>query len=425
MFALIDCNNFYVSCERVFNPSIRNKPVVVLSNNDGCVVSRSNEIKNLGISVGTPYFKCKNTLEAAGALVFSSNYRLYGDLSRRIMKILTEFGNIEVYSIDEAFLDLSHYQTDRLENIARQIKQTVEKYTGVSVSVGVAKTKTLAKAASEITKKDYRSSNKFNGVLVLDSRDDIDKLLESIEIQDVWGIGRSFSRQLQNLSIFNAKHLKYMDLDWIKAKLGINGLHVVQELRGVKIFENKYLADPRKGIMSSRSFGNPISDLKDLKQAISNFVARASQKLRAQKLVPKFMYVYIVTNRFDRGNYYRGGLSQKIPISTNFTPELVKQAEILLEKIFKSGLKYKKAGVVFYDLGPENSVQLNLFEKNTAVSPKNHKIMEITDKINQKYGQNTLKIASQGLAVSQIWESKNTMRSRSYTTSWSELLEIA
>ena len=425
MFALIDCNNFYVSCERVFNPSIRNKPVVVLSNNDGCVVSRSNEVKNLGVGIGTPYFKCKNALESVGAKVFSSNYRLYGDLSRRIMKILTEFGNIEVYSIDEAFLDLSHYQPDRLEHIARQIKQKVEQCTGVPVSIGVAKTKTLAKAASEITKKDYRNNNKFGGVLVLDSRDDMDKLLESVEIQDVWGIGRSFSRQLQNHSIFNAKHLKYMDLDWVKHKLGLNGLHVAQELRGIKIFENKYLADPRKGIMSSRSFGNPITDLKDLKQAISNFIARASHKLRSQKLVPKFMYVYIVTGRFDRGNYYRGGLSQRLPISTNFTPELVKQAEILLEKIFKIGLKYKKAGVVFYDLGPENSVQLNLFEKNTAISPKNHKIMEITDKINQKYGQNTLKVASQGISQSKFWESKNTMRSRSFTTSWSELLEVA
>jgi DNA polymerase V len=424
MFALVDCNNFYVSCERVFNPKIRDKPVVVLSNNDGCVVSRSNEIKKLGIPIGMPFFKYKTILEEIGAEVFSSNYRLYGDLSHRVMEVLREYANIEIYSIDEAFLDLSHIQPDRLEKIALEIKAKVEKHTGIPVSVGIAKTKTLAKAASEITKIDSRGENKLGGVMYLEGRNDIDQLLNNLDISDVWGIGRSYSKLLKSHAISNAKHLKYMDEDWVKQKMGTPGVFVKKELQGIKIFDLNFNHEARKGIISSRSFGQPVTDINNLRQAIANFVSRGAEKLRSQSLVPKFMYIYVTTGRFDKINAYRGGLSQKLPISTNFTPELLKQAFILLDKVFKKGYKYKKAGVAFYGLGPKSSAQLQLFESNQPISLKAETIMKTVDKINLQYGQKTIQLASQGLDQNAIWTAKNTLRSRCFTTSWDELLEI-
>ena len=424
MFALVDCNNFYVSCERVFNPKIRDKPVVVLSNNDGCVVSRSNEIKKLGIPIGAPFFKYKAILEEIGAEVFSSNYRLYGDLSHRVMDVLREFANIEIYSIDEAFLDMSHVQPDRLEKIAREIKAKVEKYTGISVSVGIAQTKTLAKAASEITKIDNRGENKLGGVMSLIGRNDIDELLDNLDISDVWGIGRSFSKLLKSHSVLNAKHLKYMDVEWVKHKMGSPGVFVKKELQGIKIFDINFNHEARKGIISSRSFGQPVSDIYDLRQAIANFVSRGAEKLRAQSLVPKFMYVYVTTGRFDKTGIYRGGLSQKLPISTNFTPELLKQAFILLDRVYKKGYRYKKAGVAFYGLGPKSSAQLQLFESNQAISAKAENIMKTVDKLNLRYGQKTIHLAIQGFDQNAIWTAKNTLKSSCFTTSWDELLEI-
>lgn len=424
MFALVDCNNFYVSCERVFNPKIRDKPVVVLSNNDGCVVSRSNEIKKLGIPIGMPFFKYKPILEEIGAVVFSSNYRLYGDLSHRVMEVLREFSNIEVYSIDEAFLDLSHVHPERLEKIGREIKAKVEKYTGIPVSVGIAQTKTLAKAASEITKIDSRNANKLNGVLSLADSDNIDDLLDNLDISDVWGIGRSFSKFLKSHSISNAKQLKYMDEDWVRQKMGTPGVFVKKELQGIKIFDINFNHEARKGIISSRSFGQPVSDIYNLRQAVANFVSRGAEKLRSQALVPKFMYLYISTGRFDKINAYRGGLSQKLPISTNFTPELLKQAFKLLDNVYKRGYKYKKAGVAFYGLGPKSSAQLQLFESNQAISAKAENIMKIVDKLNLQYGQKTIQLASQGINQNAAWTARNSLKSPCFTTSWDELLEI-
>jgi len=246
----------------------------------------------------------------------------------------------------------------------------------------------------------------------------------NLDISDVWGIGRSFSKFLKSHSVLNAKQLKYMDVEWVKQKMGTPGVFVKKELLGIKIFDINFNHEARKGIISSRSFGQPVADIYNLRQAIANFVSRGAEKLRSQALVPKFMYVYITTGRFDKINVYRGGLSQKLPVSTNFTPELLKQAFILLDKVYKNGYKYKKAGVAFYGLGPYSSAQLQLFESNQAISAKAENIMKTVDKLNLRYGQKTIQLASQGLHQNTIWKAKNSFKSPCFTTSWDELLEI-
>ncbi|MEI6728763.1 MAG: Y-family DNA polymerase [bacterium] len=425
---LIDINNFYVSCERIFRPDLQNTPVVVLSNNDGCVVSRSNEIKKLGVNMASPYFKIKDELDKAGAVAFSSNYTLYGDISGRVMNILAEYGPIEIYSIDEAFLDVSHVLPSQLIQFGKEIKDRLRRDLSLPVCVGFAETKTLAKVANEIAKEDSKKGGLvYNGVISLVENPQIDELLESLNVADVWGIGRQNVLKVRQKGIYSAKDLKYSSQDWIKANLAITGLKIVQELNGQNVTEITSTSDPRKGIVSSRSFGKPVTTFQGLQEAVSTYITRASEKLRKQKSVASYISVFVMTNRFDRSNYYSNSQGATLSIPTNYTPELVKQAFKLLEKIYQPGMQYKKAGVAFWGLLDEDKTfQIeDLFTDNQALEKSNLKqksISKAVDKLNRKYGSGSIVLASNGLK--QAWKVKSDQRSPNYTTDWDEILRV-
>lgn len=425
---LIDINNFYVSCERIFRPDLQNTPVVVLSNNDGCVVSRSNEVKKLGVSMASPYFKIKNELEKAGAVAFSSNYTLYGDISGRVMNILAEYGPIEIYSIDEAFLDVSHVLPDQLIKFGKEIKDRLRRDLSLPICVGFAETKTLAKAANEIAKEDSKKGGLvYNGVISLVENPQIDNLLEGLNVANVWGIGRQNVVKVRQKGIYSAKDLKYSSQDWIKANLAITGLKIVQELNGQNATEITSTSDPRKGIVSSRSFGKPVTTLQGLQEAVSTYITRASEKLRKQKSVASYISVFVMTNRFDRSNYYSNSQGTTLSIPTNYTPGLVKQAFKLLEKIYKPGMQYKKAGVAFWGLLDEDKTfQIDdLFSDNEALEKsdlKQKSISQAIDKLNKRYGSGSIVLASNGLK--QAWKVKSDQRSPNYTTEWDEILRV-
>jgi DNA polymerase V len=425
---LIDINNFYVSCERIFRPDLQNTPVVVLSNNDGCVVSRSNEVKKLGVSMASPYFKIKDELEKAGAVAFSSNYTLYGDISSRVMNILAEYGPIEIYSIDEVFLDVSHVLPSQLIQFGREIKDRLKRDLSLPVCVGFAETKTLAKVANEIAKEDSKKGGLvYNGVISLVENPQIDTLLEGLNVADVWGIGRQNVMKVRQKGIYSAKDLKYSSQDWIKANLAITGLKIVQELNGQNATEITSTSDPRKGILSSRSFGKPVTTLQGLQEAVSTYITRASEKLRKQKSVASYISVFVMTNRFDRSNYYSNSQGSTLSIPTNYTPELVKQAFKLLEKIYQPGMQYKKAGVAFWGLLDEDKTfQIeDLFTDNQALEKSNLKqksISKAVDKLNRKYGSGSIILASNGLK--QVWKVKSDQRSPNYTTEWEDILRV-
>ena len=425
---LIDINNFYVSCERIFRPDLQNTPVVVLSNNDGCVVSRSNEVKKLGVSMASPYFKIKDELEKAGAVAFSSNYTLYGDISGRVMNILAEYGPIEIYSIDEAFLDVSHVLSSQLIQFGKEIKDRLKRDLSLPVCVGFAETKTLAKVANEIAKEDSkRGGLVYNGVISLVENPEIDELLEGLNVADVWGIGRQNVMKVRQKGIYSAKDLKYSSQDWIKANLAITGLKIVQELNGQNATEITSTSDPRKGILSSRSFGKPVTTLEGLKEAVSTYITRASEKLRKQKSVASYISVFVMTNHFDRSNYYSNSQGATLSVPTNYTPDLVKQAFKLLEKIYQPGMQYKKAGVAFWGLLDEDKTfQIeDLFTDNQALEKstlKQKSISKAVDKLNKRYGSGSIVLASNGLK--QNWKVKSDQRSPNYTTQWEDLLRV-
>lgn len=417
LFALVDCNNFFVSCERVFNPKLENKPVVVLSNNDGCIISRSNEAKALGIKMGTPFFKIKDFLKQNDVTAFSSNYSLYGDMSQRVMSILSKFSpNIEIYSIDEAFLDFSGFNYHNIENYAREIKRVVYQWTGIPVSVGVGKTKTLAKIATHIAKK----NNQFKGVFVTNDDEEFNSFLKDIPVDEVWGIGRQFNKKLLANNINTVYKLRNTDQPWIKKNFGIVGLRTVKELNDLSCISIESVARTKKGITSSRSFGKPVSEYEDLRQAISSYINTASRKLRKQKSLANILIIYILTNRFDKENFYYNHEVIKLPIPTNNTSTFIKFASKALRNIYVEGLKYKKAGVMMSEIIPEEHIQLSLFD-NVDVE-KSNILMTTVDSINERMGQGTIKSASEGF--DKRWKMKSEMRSREFTTCWDDILEV-
>jgi len=340
MFVLVDCNNFYVSCERVFNPKLKNRPVIVLSNNDGCIVSRSDEFKKLGVSVGAPFFKVKEQILKLNTAVFSSNYTLYRNMSDRVMQSLSFFcDDLEIYSIDEAFLKIPDLSPEELTQFGQEIKETVEKWTGIPVSVGIAKTKTLAKAANEIAKINFRKgAGDLKGVLYLDLNDS-DKYLEKLEISEVWGVGRKYTKKLQAEGIYFAKDFKDKSLDWIEKKMTIVGRKTAQELNGIVCFDLENNPEPKKGILSSRSFGKKVTDIKDLSQAVAYHAGIVGEKLRKQKSVAGRISVFVISNRF-LDNFYYNSQAINLPISSNDTVELTKKALEGLENIFKKGISF-------------------------------------------------------------------------------------
>lgn len=415
IFTLIDCNSFYASCERIFRPDLRNKPVVILSNNDGCVVALTKEAKDLGVKRGSPYFKIeKSILDKLS--VFSSNYSLYGDISHRVMNILSEFApEIEIYSIDEAFLDLTGMEIDRTE-YAKTIRAKVMKDTGIPVSVGIAGTKTLAKLANSIAKK----NPSCQGVLDLTSVSDIDLFLEKVPVEDVWGIGRQNTIKLTRKNIKTAKDLKNMPDGWIKTNMGgVTGLRTVMELRGQPCIDLDSVAEPKKSIVSSRSFGERVSDLNGLKQAVTSYISNASAKLRRQNSLASALSVFIYTDRFkDDEPQYNGSMTYKLPYSTSSSLELTEYGLNLLERIYKKGFRYKKAGVLLDGIVPNGSVQYNLFTPD-RFDPA---VDNVLDSINKKWGDNTLFIASAG--IKKKWSMRREFVSPHYTTDWNEILKI-
>ncbi len=388
--ALIDCNSFYVSCERLFNPKIRKKPVVVLSNNDGCIISRSTEAKALGIKMGEPYFKAKDIIIKNKVNVFSSNYSLYGDLSRRVMRTLKRFNSaIEVYSIDEAFLDLSNFSDDEVENVGREIRETVLKWTGIPTSIGIAKTKTLSKVANHIAKK------KKSGVTSLIGIENIDPILEKVEINDVWGVGRQLTKFYHKNGIYNAKQLKNKSNTWIKKNSNVLGSRTAMELRGVPCIDLETTQTKRKSCVVSRSFGQRIEKYQELKEAVANYCLNASEKIRSESLIAKSITVFVRTSPFQsRFGYYSNSKTIDFAISTNNSIEIVKTALVALDSIFKNGYRYQKAGVMLTGLSNEDG------SKNLFSSEKDEKIkglMKSIDNTNYRYGRSTLSLASAGV----------------------------
>jgi len=401
--ALVDCNSFYVSCERLFNPKIRKKPVVVLSNNDGCIISRSNEAKALGIKMGEPYFKAKDIIIKNKVEVFSSNYSLYGDLSRRVMRTLKRFNEeIEVYSIDEAFIDLSNFPDDEVEEVGKEIRKTVLQWTGIPTSIGIAKTKTLSKVANHIAKK------KQSGVTNLIGIDNLDPILEKIEINDVWGVGRQLTKFYQKNGIYNAKQLKNKSNTWIKKSSNVLGSRTAMELKGIPCISLETTQAKRKSCVVSRSFGKRIEKFQELKEAVANYCLNASEKIRSESLVAKAITVFVRTSPFQRNfGYYSNAKTIDFPIATNNSIEIVKTAVTILETIFKNGYQYQKAGVMLTGLRNDDG------RKNLFSSEKDEKIkslMQSIDNTNYRYGRSTLSLASAG--VHKKWNMKRQYSSK-------------
>ena len=405
--ALVDCNSFYVSCERLFNPKLRNKPVVVLSNNDGCIISRSTEAKALGIKMGEPYFKEKNIIIKNNVQVFSSNYSLYGDLSRRVMRTLKRFNSeIEIYSIDEAFLDLSNFPDNETEDIGKEIRSIVLKWTGIPTSIGIAKTKTLSKIANHIAKK------KKSGVVSLIGIENIDPILEKVEINDVWGVGKKLTKFYHKNGIYNAKQLKNKSNTWIKKSSNVLSSRTAMELKGISCIDLEITNSKRKSCIVSRSFGKRVEDFQELKEAIAGYSLNASEKIRSESLVTKSITVFIRTSPFqNRYGFYSNSKTIDLPIATNNSIEIVKAAISSLETIFKNGYRYQKAGVILSHLSDSNN------EKNLFSSEKDEKInnlMKSIDNTNYRYGRSTLSLASAG--VQKKWNMRKEYSSKIDTT---------
>jgi DNA polymerase V len=416
VIALVDCNNFYVSCERVFNPKLANIPVVVLSNNDGCIVSRSNEAKALGIPMGTPYFKVRKTLERFNAEVLSSNYTLYADMSGRVMETLSQFTtSMEVYSIDEAFLDLSGLKTN-LTEYSRKIRDTVRQWTGIGVSIGIGRTKTLAKVANKIAKR----SPKADGVLNLTDSSWLDNALSQIEVEDIWGIGRKSASKLQKVGILNALQLRQADLGWVRSTFGVEGVRTVYELRGQRCYELEENPPMKKGITVSRGFGEKIINLEELKEAVASYIARAGEKLRSEGAAAGLMTVFVATSRFaDKKKRYFNHHATCFPVPTNDTHEIMAAAMKAVEVLYREGYEYKKAGVMMLNLVPADMVQGSLFD--TINRKKSGSLMRTLDLINKR---STSRIGWACEGTSQQWKTKFKNKTRKFTTSWKELPRV-
>lgn len=418
IYALIDCDNFYVSCERVFRPDLIGKPVVVLSNNDGCIVSRSNEAKRLGIQMGIPYFKAEKVIKENKVVVFSSNYSLYADISSRVVEILKIFSpNIEVYSIDEAFITLNLTHSN-FTKYGKQIRERILKDVGIPTTVGIAYSKTLSKIATKIGKK----SVEYEGVLSLLKEEDNDRFLEMVDVEDIWGVGRQYSKWLREIGVTNAKGLKYANRGVIRKHMTVQGLRTVLELNGIDCIPLDSKSTIKKSITSSRSFGIKTDSLEDIKKALAIDVAQAGEKLREQNCVASTINVFILSNPF-RPPFYSNSISIKLPYRVSDTPTLIKYSLIGLGKIFKNGYIYKKCGVVLSDISTANDIQLDLFHPSfiNDFSIRNRAMISM-DRINKRWGKDTIKIGSMG--IENTLKMRQDMISNRYSTDWNGLLVV-
>jgi DNA polymerase V len=425
MFALVDCNNFYVSCERVFNPSLIGKPVVVLSNNDGCVIARSQEAKDIGIQMGAPAFQMRTLFKEHSVQVFSSNYALYGDMSNRVMSTLKEYAPVvEVYSIDEAFLYLNELDIDKLESFATELRNHVYQQTGIPVSIGIAPTKTLAKLANRLAKKNRAG----NGVFCI--LDDVtrEEALKATYLEDVWGIGRRLSVRLNDSlctyerRIDTAYDLIQQSDDWIQKTASIVGLRMVKELKGIPCKEMKEEHLQKKGILTSRSFVKPQTSYKELEEAISSFAARCAEKLRKQKSSATWVIVSVRTGRFDKSRQgYQNQVMIPFSIPSSGTKDIIHHALQGLKKIYVPGHLYKKAGVFIGGFVPDTQLQSSLFE-DASLTIKNKEVSAVLDQLNKKFGTSVIHYAVQG--TKKRLHTGQEQLTPCYTTRWDELLEV-
>jgi DNA polymerase V len=418
VIALVDCNNFYASCERVFNPRLRNVPVAVLSNNDGCIVSRSNEIKALKIPMGAPGFKYEAVIRKHNGVLLSSNYALYGDMSARVMDVLGRFApEVEIYSIDEAFLNLTGIREKDWELWGKNLKRTVQRWTGIPVSVGIASSKTLAKVANHHAKKILS----FKGSLSLLDAKRREEALRRLPVGEIWGIGRQYDKFLRQNKIENALQLRDADEKFINHYMTTVGHKTVLELRGYSCIDMDEAPATKKSIVSSRSFGKQVEDPDDLREAVSTYVTRSAEKLRQQHCVAGHMMVFLYTNRFKEGPQYNNSLSTTLFPPTAFTPDLIRTALNLLDELYLPGFEYKKAGVMLADIIHENDVALSVMDVNYLDDHRSN-LMKAVDRINKMYGRDTVSYASCG--IKQEWQMKRARLSPHYTTSWKDLPRV-
>ena len=417
MYGLIDCNNFYASCERVFQPSLNGKAVVVLSNNDGCVIARSAEAKALGVPMGEPAFKLKELIDRNQIAVFSSNYVLYGDMSNRVMTTVRAFvPQMEIYSIDEAFLSFDGFENIDLKEMGLQLVKTVVRNTGIPVSLGIAPTKTLAKVANKFAKK-YKN---YHNVCIIDSEDKREKALKMTDIGDVWGIGRQYKKKLAYHSINTAWDFTMRSKNWVRQQMGVVGERTWLELRGTPCIETE-TTGAKKSICTSRSFGERLTSIEPTAEAVANFAASCAEKLRAQHTMAASVMVFIHTNPFatNQPQYYNQ-MTLQLPVASNDSTEIISYALQALNSIFKQGYEYKKAGVVVGNISPERPLQTNLFD--TRNRSKYHKAMQAMDKLNASFGRQKVKIAAQGF--DRKWKLKNEKLSPCYTTNINDILTV-
>ena len=412
--ALVDCNSFYVSCERLFNPKIQKKAVVVLSNNDGCVISRSREAKDLGIKMGEPYFKVKDLVKRNKVEVYSSNYALYGDISRRVMKVLKTFSpKVEIYSIDEAFIDLSFIDEKGAEDYGREIRSRVLKWTGIPTSVGIASTKTLSKVANHIAKKEKA------GVIYLNTN--IDEKLKKFPIEDVWGVGKQLSKFYHKNNISNAYDLKNVSNTWVKKGTNVLGAKTAMELRGIPCIDLQIDQEKRKNCCVSRSFGRKVKDLNELEESVITHCLNAAEKIRADDQIAKTITVFIRTNPFDKNRrYYSNSKTIDLAIPTSNSIELIKNAVKALTDIYKYGYAYQKAGIILSGLKDANQNDQNLL--TPLLENKSKKLMKAIDYTNTKYGRYAISIAQAGL--SKGWKMRREHSSKIDTASFDSLPKI-
>ncbi len=412
-FALIDCNNFYVSCERVFNPKLQGKPVVVMSNNDGCVVARSQEARAIGIKMGIPIFQIKKTVKEHNVVCLSSNYTLYADMSRRVMKTLEQFcPDIEFYSIDEAFVAFRQYAKSEFRALMMEkIREMVRQCTGIPVSIGIGSTKTLAKVANEVAKR------QTTGVFDLTTYPEPQTLLAKIDVSDVWGIGVQHTKFLYKHRIQSAWDFAQADEQWVRQNLSVVGLRTCMELRGIPCIPLEENPPPKKAIVCSKSFGRPTGLLSELEEALSAYTTRAAEKLRSRNSMTNVLQVYLTTDPF-KPNPYANTASIRLAYPTAFTPLLVSNALPCLRKIFRPGRMYIKVGIMLTEIHEERFQQLDLFTRVRKLD-REQTIMKVMDGVNSDWGTNTMFLASEG--TKRTWAMKREKLTPRFTTRWDEL----
>ena len=417
--ALVDCNNFYVSCERVFNPKLEGKPVVVLSNNDGCAVARSNEVKALGIKMGEPWFKMEKLAKQHGIIALSSNYTLYGDLSARVMSILSNFSpKQEIYSIDECFLDLEGFEPLSLVDYGQKIRQTIRRNVGIPVCVGIADTRTLAKLANHCAKKGLAGADGVCDFGCLDERQSR-ALFANVPVEEVWGVGPRITQKLLVMGIKSVEDLRAANTEYIRAQFSVVLARTVNELNGVPCIEMEEAGKPRQQIMVSRSFGATVTELHDLAESVAHFTTRAAEKLRRDGSVAASICVYVRTNPFKESDpQYQRSMIVPLNLPTDDTMKLISAALKGLKAIYRSGFHYKKTGVLLMGLHGKGTIQATLFD-DAARQAKSDSIMHTMDAINRRMGQGCVTIAASG--IKHRWAMRRDRKSPNYTTDWNEL----